>query len=126
MVPAASRSTVPDQIARAGRLCCRQLAQKSAECCDRQLGEKQTFGWIVHPQEPVTGQSLTIRGLTDGTYNVRFYRTWIGEFLDSRTAECRMGEMTITVPQWKTKGGNPRYSDHDIAFLFTRTSSNDE
>jgi hypothetical protein len=37
MVPAGSRSTVRDGIPRAGRLCCRQLAQKSAECLDRQL-----------------------------------------------------------------------------------------
>ena len=100
----------------------------SVEGCDgwAMQGEKQTFGWIVHPQEPVAGRSLTIRGPTDGTYDARFYRTWIGEFLESQTAECRMGELAITVPLWKTKGGNPKYSDHDVAFLFTRTSPDDE
>ena len=39
MVPAASRSTFRDRISRTGRLGCRQLAHKSAECRDRQLGQ---------------------------------------------------------------------------------------
>ncbi len=37
MVPATSRSTVRDGIARAGQVHCRQLARKSPECRDRQL-----------------------------------------------------------------------------------------
>ena len=89
-------------------------------------GEKATFGWIVHPQEQVAGRRLTISGLEEGTYHVRFYRTWIGEFLKGQTAECRGGKMTVAVPTWKTKGGNPIYSNHDIAFLLTRMSPNDE
>jgi hypothetical protein len=40
MLRAASRSTVRDRTTGADRLCCRQLAQTSADCRDRQLGEE--------------------------------------------------------------------------------------
>ena len=58
-------------------------AEVSVEGCDgwAKRGDKQTFGWIVHPQQSVAGRKITIRGLRDGTYEVRFYRTWTGEFL---------------------------------------------
>lgn len=99
-------------------------ADVSVEDCDgwAKRGDMQTFGWIVHPQQSVAGRKITIRGLGDGMYEVRFYRTWTGEFLASPTAECRTGEITITVPHWKQDdNAEPpvEYADHDIAFLLT-------
>jgi len=87
-------------------------------------GDKQTFGWIVHPQQSVAGRKITIRGLSDGAYEVRFYRTWTGEFLPNQTAECRTGEITITVPQWaRAVDSDTRHADHDVAFLITPPGS---
>ncbi len=100
-------------------------AEVAVDGCDAwaMQGEKLTFGWIVHAQEQVAGRRVTISGLADGTYHIRFYRTWIGEFLKNQTTECRDGTMTIAVPTWKTKGSNPIYSNHDIAFLLSRTKT---
>ncbi len=94
----------------------------SIEGCDgwAKRGDTQIFGWIVHPQQSVAGRKITIRALSDGAYEVRFYRTWTGEFLNSPTTECRTGEITTNVPQWKQDdNAKPpvEYADHDIAFL---------
>lgn len=97
----------------------------SVEGCDAwaMQGEKLTFGWIVmHAQEQMSGREVTLSGLADGPYDIRFYRTWIGEYLKKQTAESRNGKMTMTVPTWYTRRGNPIYSDRDIAFRMTRKS----
>lgn len=87
--------------------------------------ERVTFGWIVDPSETVAGRSLTIVGLEDGAYDVRFFRTWQGTFLKGETAECRKRKLTIRVPVWKV-WGNLKYSDNDIAFRITRKPADKE
>ena len=37
-------------------------------------GEKVAIGWIVNPQEPVAGRSMTVSGLADGTYDVQAFK----------------------------------------------------
>ena len=94
----------------------------SVEGCDgwAKRGDKQTFGWIVHPQQSVAGRKITIRALSDGTYEVRFYRTWTGEFLAQPDGRMPNGRNHHHVPQWKQDdNAKPpvEYADHDIAFL---------
>ena len=73
----------------------------------------------MDPAETVAGRSLTIDGLVDSAYDVQFYRTWQGTFLDSQIAECRNGKLAVKVPEWKV-WGNRKFSDPDVAFRITR------
>ena len=69
---------------------------------------------------------ITIRGLHNGTYKVRFFGTWSGEFLEGQQAKCRTGEITITVPQWAQAGDSDTTPpDRDIAFLLKAVADAD-
>jgi Domain of unknown function (DUF5060) len=78
--------------------------------------DKFVIGWLVNPRTSVANESFTISGLSDGPYDVRFYRTWRGRYLDSQTIEARSGKLTCTIPELKTTRGHALHIGNDIAF----------
>ncbi|MHC4518848.1 MAG: hypothetical protein ACYTAS_09695, partial [Planctomycetota bacterium] len=78
------------------------------------------FGWVVNPKTSVARESFTLSGLADGSYDVRLYRTWRGRYLDSVTAPCRDGKLTVTIPELRTTGGHALHIGNDIAFKIRR------
>ncbi len=78
--------------------------------------ESLIFGWLVNPRSGVAGESFTISGLPDGTYDVRLYRTWRGRYLDAQTVDCRDGTLAISVPELTTTGGHAYHIGDDVAF----------
>lgn len=78
--------------------------------------ESLIFGWLVNPRSGVAGESFTISGLADGTYDVRLYRTWRGRYLDAQTLDCRDGTLTVSVPELATTGGHAYHIGDDVAF----------
>ena len=93
-------------------------AKISAGPCDAwaMKSDKLIFGWVVHPQTSVARESFTISNLPNGQYDVHLYRTWRGRYMDTRTVECKAGNLTVKIPELKTTRGHAAHIGNDIAF----------
>jgi hypothetical protein len=56
--------------------------------------------WVYRP-EPLTGLTLTVLGLPDGTYTARWYAPGEGEWLEEATFTVTGGEAVIAVPAFQ-------------------------
>jgi hypothetical protein len=56
--------------------------------------------WVYRPA-PLTGLTLTVLGLPDGTYTARWYASSAGEWLDEATFTVAGGEAVIAVPEFQ-------------------------
>jgi hypothetical protein len=98
-------------------------------------GDQMIFGWAVNAETDMSGKTITLPGLTSGTYRLRLYHTWRGRFLDEPERSFwrgpRTGEeepppgtlvtagkkgLSIEVPVLKIEDGHARYIGQDVAF----------
>ncbi len=95
--------------------------------------DKLIFGWAVNADTDMSGKTITISGIENGTYKLRLYHTWRGRFQDeegrrsSSPEEERQptgnllqaGENTLTleIPVLKIEAGHARYIGQDVAFI---------
>ncbi len=71
------------------------------------------FGWIRQIDGlDVAGKNFKIRGLSDGSYFIRWYDTWTGKVFISQTVGCFNKVIEYETPQMTT-------SQSDVAFLIT-------
>ena len=83
-------------------------------------GDGFTFGWAVNPLTGVSGETINAPGLADGDYEVHFYHTWRGQFLDPISARSAGGALTVKIPESLPRDGKPRYFGPDVAFKIIR------
>lgn len=86
-------------------------------------GSRETFGWLANPVRGVAGESFKIRGLPDGDYDIHFYRTWRGLYLDPIAATADNGTLTVTAPELRPRAGRAQNAGLDIAFRIVRKGS---
>ncbi len=79
-----------------------------------------TFGWAVNPLNGISGETITVPGLADGEYDIRFYLPWSGEYLDLIPVSSAGGALAVKVPESKPRDGKPRYFGPDVAFKIIR------
>ncbi len=74
------------------------------------------FGWVANPLSDVAGKTVTINGLTAGTYSVSLYHTWRGKFLDTIQVMCKNGSISFNIPVLQMDShGN--YIGQDVGFI---------
>ena len=57
------------------------------------------FGWLwSYAKESVSGTPLTIGGLADGSFAVRWFDTWAGTIVKTESATSAAGKLSVTVP----------------------------
>jgi hypothetical protein len=78
-----------------------------------------TFGWAVNPLFGIAGESITVPGLPDGEYDVLFYRTWRGLYLEPVRATSTAGALTVQVPVLKPVATRAQNIGNDVAFKIT-------
>jgi hypothetical protein len=75
------------------------------------------FGWMANPASGVAGETFTVRGLADGPYEVRLYRTWRGAYLRPSSASASEGRLTVAIPELTTTDdGHAHHMGDDVAF----------
>jgi hypothetical protein len=75
-----------------------------------------TFGGAANPTSGIAGETLEIPGLPDGNYEIRFFRTWRGLYLDAIAARSTGGVLTVKVPLLQPVGGRVQSMGNDVAF----------
>jgi hypothetical protein len=93
-------------------------AKITAGPCDAwaMKSDELIFGWVVNPRVSVARESFTVFGLQNGKYEVRLYRTWRGQYMDTQTLPCSGGDLTVKIPELNTRRGHAEHIGHDVAF----------
>ena len=77
------------------------LATMSAEGADASglATAKAAFGWIwSYAKDNVGGTPLTVEGLADGSFIIRWFDTWAGAVVQTESATSAAGKLSATVP----------------------------
>jgi hypothetical protein len=77
---------------------------------------RMTFGWVVNPLTGVAGETVQVPGFEDGSYDVYFYRTWRGLYLEPIAATAEGGALSFRVPELLPRGGRAQNIGNDVAF----------
>ena len=83
-------------------------------------GERITFGWAANPSSGVAGETIEVTGLPDGDYDVLFFRTWRGLYLDPVPSSSTGGVLSVKVPTLKPVAGRIQNIGNDVAFKIVR------
>ena len=75
------------------------------------------FGWAVNPKTDVTSEVISLSGLENRKYFLKFYHTWRGEFIEDKEVEIKNETLQFEVPLLKIERGHARYIGEDIAFV---------
>jgi len=78
--------------------------------------DKLIFGWVVNPRVSVARESFTISGLKDGSYEVRIYHAWRGQYLDAVMAQCKDGQLIVKIPELTRTQDHAAYIGNDVTF----------
>jgi hypothetical protein len=81
---------------------------------------RMTFGWVVNPLTGVAGETVRIGGIEDGEYDVYFYRTWRGMYIEPLKATASGGSIEFKVPELTPRGGRAQNIGNDVAFKLVR------
>jgi hypothetical protein len=79
-----------------------------------------TFGWAVNSSSGIADETIRVPNVAGGDYEVRFYRTWRGLWLDPVTVSARDGALEIQVPQLWPRGGRAQNIGNDVAFKIVK------
>jgi hypothetical protein len=93
-----------------------KLATMSAEGADASglATDTAAFGWIwSYARDNVGGTPLAVAGLTDGSFNLRWFDTWTGAIVKTENATSAAGKLSVTVP-------NLSQAHRDIAFKINK------
>jgi hypothetical protein len=93
-------------------------ARITAADCDAwaMKSDKLIFGWVVNPRLSVAREIFTLSGLPDGEYEVRLYRTWRGEYMDTQKVPCKGADLTVRIPELTATKGHAAHMGNDVAF----------
>ncbi len=83
-------------------------------------GDETTFGWVVNPVRGVASETVTVPGLADGEYDVHFFRTWRGSYLEPVAATSAAGALSVKVPELRPRAGRAQNIGHDVAFKIVK------
>ena len=75
------------------------------------------FGWVVNPVTDVAGDNITLSSIKNGTYKLRIFHTWRGQFIEEKEFICTEGSVTFGVPYMRITGSHANYIGQDIAFI---------
>jgi hypothetical protein len=81
--------------------------------------DQLAFGWIVNPNADVTDAEVTVNDMADGTYNLRIYHTWRGQFIQKSEVLAKNETITFKVPRLVIEDSHARYVGQDIAFILS-------
>lgn len=84
---------------------------------------EMTFGWVANPHRGVAGETVVVPGLPGGEYDVHFFRTWRGLYLEPVRAASVNGKLTMKVPELRPRAGRAQNAGHDIAFKIVRAGT---
>ncbi len=83
-------------------------------------GDGMTAGWAASPSSGIANESVTVPGLADGDYDVYFYRTWRGVYMDPIAATSTGGALEVKVPELRPRGGRAQNIGNDVAFKIVK------
>ena len=80
------------------------------------------FGWVVHPDNDVSGSVVKIKlnTIDDATFRLKLYHTWRGMFLSESELNSKDGLIEFTLPILKIEGGQSKYLGQDVAFILEK------
>ncbi len=74
----------------------------------------KAFGWIrSFAKTDVSSSKINIKSLENGEYEILWFETWEGKYLNTEKAVCRNGEMVLSVPKLME-------AHQDIAFKISK------
>jgi hypothetical protein len=76
----------------------------------------EAVGWYANLPSGVANEKVTLKGLPDGEYRVRLYRTWRGRFMSPMKVTSSGGALTFVLPELVAEEGHGQYIGDDIAF----------
>jgi len=82
-----------------------------------------TFGWAANPGLGIANETITVPGLADGDYEVRFFHTWRGDYLPAIAAKSEGGWLNVQVPELVMKDHRANHIGEDVAFKIVRQRS---
>ncbi len=82
--------------------------------------DRMTFGWAANAVSGLAGETIEVPGLTDGDYDVHFFRTWRGLYLDPVAASSSGGVLAVKVPVLKPAATRVQNIGNDVAFKIVR------
>jgi hypothetical protein len=75
------------------------------------------FGWIVNSDGDVANDKVTVTGIKNGKYKLRFYHTWRGMFLQEEDVVVTDGTISFGPPYMRIRGSQANYIGQDMAFI---------
>ncbi len=81
--------------------------------------DQLTFGWVVNPVANVTDAEVVVNDMANGTYNLRIYHTWRGQFIQDSEVLAKNETVTFKVPRLVIEDSHARYVGQDIAFILS-------
>lgn len=84
------------------------------------IGKGVSFGWVVNPMRGAAGETVTVPGLADGEYDVYFYRTWRGFYLEPVTVASTGGTLVVKAPELRPRAGRAQNIGQDVAFKIVK------
>ncbi len=97
--------------------------------------DQMIFGWAVNADADMSGKTITLPGIREGSYRVKLFHTWRGRFLGEPEGRSRRRTpaniqnvpgtlveagkkgLAIQVPVLKIEEGHARYIGQDVAFI---------
>jgi hypothetical protein len=75
------------------------------------MGDREAFGWLANPGKEMAGASIEISGLPDDSeeYDLYFYHTWRGAFLEPIRVRGVGGSVRASVPELRTTEGRANH-----------------
>ncbi|MCL4179224.1 MAG: DUF5060 domain-containing protein [Verrucomicrobia bacterium] len=78
--------------------------------------DRLIFGWLVNSRSSAAQETFTLKDLPEGSYEVRLYRTWRGQYLPATTVATTEGRLRVTIPELRTSEGRAQHIGPDVAF----------
>jgi hypothetical protein len=79
----------------------------------------QVFGWAANPSSGIARETISLAGVPNGSYDVRVYRTWRGEYLPPIPIDVTEGLVTFAMPELTAADGHAQHLGDDAAFKIT-------
>jgi hypothetical protein len=96
------------------------------------------FGWAVNAKSDMSGRTITIKGVKNGSYRLRIFHTWRGRYLDETgrrsprvqqdqedleepgtLIEATGNSLSFSIPVLKIEDGHAQYIGQDVAYTLT-------
>jgi len=78
--------------------------------------DDQIFGWAANPSSGIARETISLSDIPNGSYDVRIYRTWQGEYLPPIPVDVTDGKLTFAMPELTAVEGHAQHLGDDAAF----------